>query len=1004
MGIGPRLWTDRRRFTTALVVHVALPATYIITGWLGLLLAISPGYATAVFVPAGIAVAAAFIFGPVSLPGTFAASFLLNTLLGLSIGPGVDIVKLATAAAIAFASALQAGVGGAVLRRAVGYPAPLDNPRHVISFVLLAPVICLTSATISTSSMLALGVVAPGELAINWLTWWIGDSLGVLVATPLVLVVAGQPRSLWRLRFWYVAVPMILCFALFVSIFVRVRSWEERESLIQFRLRSQQLADTISAALSQQTLSLEQLSSSLVNRPDAVSRKDFHGLAHSLLERFPAIQAVEWAPRIAGDRRQAFETAERSYAPGFVIRERSPSGQIALAADRAEYYPVTYIEPSAGNEAAEGFDLASNPNRRHALDASLAHGAVAATTPTRLVQETGAEAGVLLICPVSSGPSGPGVVLIVLRMDSFVRTVAHPFELILGVRLVDLDSASPLSDALAGRPPAYESAFDFAMRRYLVQTSPSSRYLAEHWAWQSWTVLAGGVLCTGLLGALLMLGTGYAYRVRTNEEELDAIVNRTPFMLTRCSRDLHYRFVSNSYAAMIGKKSENVAGKPIAEIMGEQGFSTILPHVEKVLQGERVEYESEVQFAGVGSRLLHVTYTPERDAAGEVQGWIASINDISDRRAADNRIAADLKAMTLLREVGNLCAREGFDATKCLQAILDAGMTVAGAAKGDIQLLDPGSGTLTIAAHRGFAAPFLSFFAHVRDDASACAQALRSAQRVIVEDVTTSEIYIGQPSQQVLLDAGVQAVISTPLTSSAANTLGMLSVHFDRRHWPEERELHLLDLLARQAGDYLERKRSEDIQKTLVSELRHRNNNLLAVVQAIASQTLSGKGFSPEARKAFEGRLQALARATRLLTKSNWNFVSLNDLVRSELAAFSGRSSVEGADTLLSAQVAQNLALGLHELATNAVKYGALSNGSGSISVSWRATGNGDGRSLTFKWEERGGPAATTPAHGGYGTALLNAVFRNVHLDYLPSGLVCEFDMRLGDAGREAQR
>jgi hypothetical protein len=59
---------------------------------------------------------------------------------------------------------------------------------------------------------------------------------------------------------------------------------------------------------------------------------------------------------------------------------------------------------------------------------------------------------------------------------------------------------------------------------------------------------------------------------------------------------------------------------------------------------------------------------------------------------------------------------------------------------------------------------------------------------------------------------------------------------------------------------------------------------------------------------------------------------------------------------------------------------------------------------LSFKWEERGGPAATTPAHGGYGTALLNAVFRNVHLDYLPSGLVCEFDVRLGDAGREAQR
>ena len=1003
MGIAVRIWTDRRHLAAALVVYVAMPAAYIVTGRLGLLLAISPGYATAVFVPAGIAVAAAFMFGPASLPGTFLGSFLLNTWVGFSHGIRPDLGNLITAGAIALASALQAGVGGAVLRKVIGYPAPLDNPRHVISFVLLSPLICLTSATISTFSMLALGVIGPGELATNWLTWWVGDSLGVLVATPLVLVVIGEPRSLWRLRVWYVAVPMIICFAVFVAIFTRVRSWEEGETLTQFRLRSQQLTDAVSAALGQQTLFLEQLSTSFAHRSSRVSRDDFHGLVQPLLQRFPAIQAVEWAPRISADQRRAFETEQRSYAPAFAIRERSPSGQMEPADDRRQYYPVTYIEPSAGNKLAEGFDLASNANRRQAIDASLARGVAAATGPTRLVQETGAEAGVVLICAVSSGPSGPGVVLVVLRMDSFVRSLVRPFESVLGVRLVDVDSGAPLSDALVGREPTYQSAFEFGTRRYLVQTSPSRGYLAEHWAWQSWAVLAGGVLCTGLLGAVLMLGTGYAYRVRTNEEELDAIVNRTPFMLIRCGRDLHYRFVSNSYAEMLGKSPEDVVGKPIVEIMGEQGFTAILPHVQKVLQGERVEYESEFNFADVGRRLLHVVYTPERDGTGEVQGWIASIVDVSDRKAADDRIAADLEAMVLLREVGILCAQEGSDTTKCLNDILQTGISIAGADKGNIRLLDPISGGLTIAAHQGFEAPFLSFFAHVRDDAAACAEALHTAQRVIVEDVATSEIFIGQSSQQVVLDAGVRAVISTPLTSTAGNTLGILSVHFSRPHRPAERELHLTDLLARQAGDYLERRRSEDVQKTLIAELRHRNNNLLAVVQAVASQTLSGDGFLPEARKAFEGRLQALARATRLLTKSNWRFVSLTDLVRSELEAFSGRAGIEGEDILLAAQAAQNLALGLHELATNSVKYGALSNGTGSIAVSWRAAAKGDGRLLSFKWEERGGPVPTKPGHRGYGTSLLNAVFSNVQLDYAASGLVCEFDVRLGDARNEAR-
>src|SRR5260370_23295309 len=102
--------------------------------------------------------------------------------------------------------------------------------------------------------------------------------------------------------------------------------------------------------------------------------------------------------------------------------------------------------------------------------------------------------------------------------------------------------------------------------------------LGRERGWQRWTVLAAGVLGTGLLGALLMLGTGHAYRVesraeavRARERELEIVINRTSFMLTRCSRDLRYLFVSDAYAAMIARRPECVAGKPIDEIIGEQG-------------------------------------------------------------------------------------------------------------------------------------------------------------------------------------------------------------------------------------------------------------------------------------------------------------------------------------------------------------------------------------------------------------------------------------------------
>ena len=123
--------------------------------------------------------------------------------------------------------------------------------------------------------------------------------------------------------------------------------------------------------------------------------------------------------------------------------------------------------------------------------------------------------------------------------------------------------------------------------------------------------------------------------LRAKEAELEAIINRTPFMLTRCSRDLRYRFVSRAYAEMLGRTPEEIAGKPIVEIMGEEGLKTISPHIERVLKGHTVEYETEVSFRGVGAPWLHSVYTPDRDAKGNVVGWFASITNIARRKSAE---------------------------------------------------------------------------------------------------------------------------------------------------------------------------------------------------------------------------------------------------------------------------------------------------------------------------------------------------------------------------------
>ena len=200
-------WRERAATTVrrALVIYAALPLAYVIAGRLGLTLAVPPGYATAVFVPAGIAAGAAFMGGAATLPGTFFGSLLLNLWIGHSITDWIGVTGVEVAAVIALASMLQAAIGGAVLRRVIGYPAALDNPRDLLLLLLLSPAFCLTSASLSLIGMAALGTVQSADsrhqldhLVGGRHAWRLGgsaaDAYGRWRTTQPLAVVASVPQ------------------------------------------------------------------------------------------------------------------------------------------------------------------------------------------------------------------------------------------------------------------------------------------------------------------------------------------------------------------------------------------------------------------------------------------------------------------------------------------------------------------------------------------------------------------------------------------------------------------------------------------------------------------------------------------------------------------------------------------------------------------------------------------------------------------------------------------
>lgn len=131
------------------------------------------------------------------------------------------------------------------------------------------------------------------------------------------------------------------------------------------------------------------------------------------------------------------------------------------------------------------------------------------------------------------------------------------------------------------------------------------------------------------------------------EAELQLIADATPVVLTRLSRDLKYVFVNRACTEMFRRTREEIVGKSIVEIMGRDALETIRPYVERVLQGERVEYETQIPYQGIGTRFMHVTYVPEKNRHGEIVGWLASVLDITERKRAEEalrQLTAELEA------------------------------------------------------------------------------------------------------------------------------------------------------------------------------------------------------------------------------------------------------------------------------------------------------------------------------------------------------------------------
>lgn len=657
------------------VKHMVAPVlAYVLLGIVGLSLAVPPGYVSPMFPAAGLALALVLVRGAGAVVLVWVGSFIANVGLAIHHG-GMDLAGVAVAATVGIGASVQAVVGAAMVRRAIGDAwQRLEQDREILTLMALGgPVACVISASLGVTAMTLAGNLPAGDAGFAWWSWWTGDALGVLIAAPLSLLFlraddyAVQRRTLLSL-------PIALTLALVFVAFTAVADWEESRLRAQIRDRAELIAGSLQGrfdALAQALSALRRL----VEVTPGLTVEQFAHFAKRTLDDKVEVAALSVNPLVLASERAGFEVAQgdRLKLPGYRITERDSERRLVAAGDRDVYVPVALIEPARENFLALGFDINSNPARADAIARARLRGGPAATTVIQLVQEATREAGVLVLHPVMRIGEAPkpanvtGFVVAVIRVPELMANVMGPVFPGLNVRVAD-DAAEParrivFEHAGEGAPIANlaESALlSLADRTWSLTLMPTEAYLREHRTWAAWVVGVAGILFASVLQVLMLVSSGRSVAISRRVEEQtaelrikgtaleelldahDALIRRIPVgvfkLRLRGDGGYGFDFASPNYCEQLGIDAEAVQHDPrvaLDRIHPEDREEFRRSQAIARLSMKGHAWEGRILRAGI-VRWIRLQSTPTRLENGDVV-WEGVQEDVTERVVAEER-------------------------------------------------------------------------------------------------------------------------------------------------------------------------------------------------------------------------------------------------------------------------------------------------------------------------------------------------------------------------------
>ncbi len=545
--------TQARPAETLVAYNIGIGVFYFVAAFVSWHLVTPPGYATAIWPAAGVALAMMLLYGTRLWPGLLAGATLANLfhLYDPSVGAGSLHQSMLIAFGLGVAATLQGLAGYWLVKPRVDLDGGLvDSPSIIRLMILGGPVGCLVSSTLSVALLFGVGIIPSYDLPFNWVTWWAGDGIGVMLVVPLMFAWLAQPRAAWEIRKSGVAMPVIAAFAIVLVIYLVEIEEHEKVTAARFENQAENLGNSLEQKI-QRNFEVVYSLQGLFESAEIVDRVEFQEYVSRALQRNSGIHALSWNPVVARSRRSEFEASMQARGfTGFKITERNDDGELMPAGEREFYVVVQYIEPLESNLKALGFDVFSNTQRKEALRSAHVTGDLTGTAPITLIQETGSQTGVLFALPVQRYPSESrelaaaadlpsGYVVGVFRVGNLLMEAAEGSNMndVL-LRLTDVDDAARptllahyrreqnrminvgLDERGDHGSMVWQKTYSFGKRNWSFEIRAAPTYLSGAHLWTLWGVFAIGLMFTTALSTFLLILSGRAIIDQSRADQL----------------------------------------------------------------------------------------------------------------------------------------------------------------------------------------------------------------------------------------------------------------------------------------------------------------------------------------------------------------------------------------------------------------------------------------------------------------------------------------------------